>query len=82
MAARACDTAPSMAPKMNMLQVRPFAAITAPVSMNLFWLLTILLVPVVLGLTLTVTGLRDDLRLRRGTPYCQRGPARRQEDSA
>ena len=50
--------------------------------MNLFWLLTILLVPIMLGLTLTVTGLRDDLRSRRGTPYSQRGPARPRDDSA
>ena len=42
--------------------------------MNLFFLLMILLVPTALGLTLAVTGLRNDLRLRRGDPYLQRGP--------
>jgi hypothetical protein len=42
--------------------------------MNLFLLLMILLIPTALGLTLAVTGLRHDLRLRRGDPYLQRGP--------
>ena len=42
--------------------------------MNLFFLLMILLVPTALGLTLAITGLRNDLRLRRGDPYVQRGP--------
>jgi hypothetical protein len=34
----------------------------------------ILLIPTALGLTLAVTGLRNDLRLRRGDRYLQRGP--------
>ena len=42
--------------------------------MNLFLLLMVLLVPTALGLTLAVTGLRNDMCLRRGTPYHQRGP--------
>lgn len=42
--------------------------------MNLFLLLMLLLVPTALGLTLAVTGLRNDMCLRRGTPYNQRGP--------
>jgi hypothetical protein len=44
--------------------------------MNPFVLLMVLLVPTALGLTLAVIGLRNDMRLRRGIPYNQRGPKR------
>jgi hypothetical protein len=43
--------------------------------MNLVLLLMVLLIPTALGLTLAVTGLRNDLRRRRADPYFQRGPA-------
>ena len=43
--------------------------------MNLLLLLTLILLPMSLGLTLAIHGLRNDVRLRRGTPYRQRGPA-------
>jgi hypothetical protein len=49
--------------------------------MNLFFLLMIILVPTTLGLAIAITGLRNDLRLRRGTPYQQRRPVLRAESA-
>lgn len=49
--------------------------------MNLFLLLMVILVPTMLGLAIAITGLRHDIRLRRGIPYQQRRPALR-SDSA
>lgn len=46
--------------------------------MNLFLLLIVLLVPTALGLALAVTGLRNDMCLRCGSPYRRRGPALRE----
>jgi hypothetical protein len=47
--------------------------------MNLFLLLMCIVVPTTLGLAIAITGLRNDLRLRRGIPYQQRRPAVRGE---
>ena len=49
--------------------------------MNLFLLLMCLLVPTTLGLIITITGLRNDMRLQRGTAYQQRRPALRVESA-
>ena len=49
--------------------------------MNLFFLLMVLVVPTVLGLTLAVAGLRNEMQLGRGNLYRQRGPELR-EDAA
>ena len=43
--------------------------------MTLVLLLFALLVPTALGLTLAITGLRNDMRRQRGMRYSQRGPA-------
>lgn len=49
--------------------------------MNLFLLLMVILVPTMLGLAIAITGLRHDIRLRRGIPYQQRRPALRAESA-
>ena len=49
--------------------------------MNLFLLLMVILVPALLGLAIAITGLRHDMRLRRGIPYQQRRPALRGESA-
>jgi len=46
---------------------------------NLVFLLMMILLPVSCGLAITIMGLRNDLRLRRGIPYRPRGPASRAE---